>query len=429
MDIIRKKMHSGMQWFFNRALIIKLLVLCISLGVGWFIYQKISAQKAATPQYQTANAVRGTIVSSVTASGSVATSNSTSVTTQASGVITKVYVKDGDNVQSGAAIAQIDLDLQGKQRAAQSYASYQGAKNALKTAQDKYFSLRSSMMTTWKTYMEIAQNSTYQNSDTSPNIANRNLPQFYSVSDDWLQTEADYKNQEAVIAQLQTSLTNAWLSYQQTSPTIYAPITGTITGLSLQIGSFITAQSNSSGGSTSQRIANVVTTASPTITVNLTEIDTPKVTIGNKATITFDAFPGKTCSGSVISIDTVGTVSSGVTSYPTTIKLDIPDPRIYSNMGAQATIITDSKSDALLIPSSSIKSDNGDIFVLLMDKNGQPQHNAVEIGISSDTKTEIISGLSEGDTVITGSTTPAVSTQKTNGQSGSIFGGGLRMGR
>jgi macrolide-specific efflux system membrane fusion protein len=430
MDIIRKKVSSGIHWLFNTALLVKLLILMLLVGGGWFLYQKLSSKKTGAPQYQTATVERGTIISSVTATGMVATSNSTSVTTQASGVINKIYVKDGDSVKSGDIIADIDLDLQGKQRAAQSYASYQSAKNSLQTAKDKYYTLQSSMMTKWKTYMDTAQNSTYQNADKSPNTYMRNLPQFYATMDDWLATEADYKNQEAAIAQGQTSLNNTWLSYQQTSPTVYAPITGTITGFSLQVGSFITAQSNSSGGSTSQRIANVVTTAPPTVTVSLTEIDTPKVKIGNKATVTFDALPNKTFTGNVVSIDTVGAVTSGVTSYPATIKLDVPDASIYSNMGAQATIITASKSDVLMVPSASIQTSDGSSNVQILTKSGQFEQNAVETGISSDTQTEIISGLSEGDVVITSSingttngATNGTSAGRT-GQTGSIFGGG-----
>jgi len=429
MGIIRK-IFSVFGWIWRLPIVVKIILVGVIAGTGWFFYPKLTASSSSKPQYQTAKVERGTIIASVTATGTVATSNSTSVTTQASGVISKIYVKDGDTLKSGDKIADIDLDLQGKQRAAQSYASYQSAKNSLQTAKDKYYTLQSSMMTKWKTYMDTAQSSFYQNADKSP-TENRNLPQFYSIMDDWLATEADYKNQEAAIAQSQTALNNAWLSYQQTSPTIYAPISGTVTGLSLQVGSFITAQTNSSGTSTAQRIANIVTSAPPTITVSLTEVDTPKVTIGNKATVTFDALPGKTFTGSVVSIDTVGVVSSGVTSYPATIKLDVPDASIYSNMGAQATIITDSKTDTLFIPSSSIQSENGSSSVRILTKNGQVEQNAVETGISSDTQTEIISGLSEGDTIIT-STTNGTATQQTgNNTSGSIFGGGGfgRMGR
>lgn len=416
--------------FFKRIpLPLSILFLLILLSGIWFGYTKIRSSSTQAVQYQTAVVEKGTIISSISVSGTVATSNSTTVTTQASGVISKIYVKDGDSVSSGDKIAEIDLDLEGKQRAAQSYASYQSAKNSLQSAQDKYYSLQSALMTKWKSYMDTAQNSTYENPDESPNEANRNLPEFYSIKDDWLAAEAEYKNQENVIAQAQTSLTNAWLSYQQTSSTVYAPISGTITGLSLQVGSFITAQSNSSGGSASQAIANVVTTAPPTITVNLTEIDTPKVEIGDKVTVTIDALPDKTFTGTVVSINTVGSVSSGVTTYPATIRLDVPDPAIFSNMAAEANIIVATSNDTLIVPSSAVKKEDKTPYVQIM-KNGQPETNAVEIGISNTTQTEILSGLAQGDVIVTGVKTNGSSNGNTT-STRSVFssmGGGMRVG-
>ncbi|MCJ7826206.1 hypothetical protein MUP56_01150, partial [Patescibacteria group bacterium] len=95
MDIIRKKVSSGIHWFFATRFLVKLIIIILLIGGGWFLYQKLSSKKTSTPQYQTGAVERGTVISSVTATGQVATSNSTSVTTQASGVISKIYVKDG----------------------------------------------------------------------------------------------------------------------------------------------------------------------------------------------------------------------------------------------------------------------------------------------------------------------------------------------
>lgn len=406
---------------FLTILFVALLAIAIAIG-GWKLFSK----KSTAVSYQTASVERGTLVSSISVSGSVATSNSTTVTTQASGVISKIYVKDGDLVKAGDKIAEIDLDLQGKQRQSQAYASYQSAQASLNNANTKMYTLQSSMFTKWKTFTDLAENSTYTNSDGSPNTQNRELAQFISTNDDWLATEADYKNQQLVIAQAQTSLSNAWLSYQQASSTVYAPISGTVTGLSLQVGSFITAQSNSSGGSASQSIANIVTTAPPTITVNLTEVDTPKITIGDKATITIDALPDKTFTGTVVSINTVGAVSSGVTTYPATIKLDTTDPAIFSNMAAEANIVIAASTDTLIVPSSAVKKQDDAYYVEIM-KNGKPEQNAVEVGISSSSETEILSGLNESDVVVTGTKTVTQTTTQTKSVFSSFGGGGGGM--
>lgn len=386
-----------------------------------FAVWKTLGNREGKQKYQTTQVEKGTLVISVTASGQVLQANSATVDTKASGVVSKIYVENGQKVQTGDKVAEIDLDLEGRQRASQALASYESAKNALETAKYNYYALQSDMLTKWKTYMDTAQNSTYQNPDGSPKTDTRQLPQFVSTSDDWLTTEAKYKNQENVVNQAQISLSSAWLSYQQTSLTVYAPITGTVTGLALQIGSVLTAQSNSSGTSTAQKIASIQTGAPPMIQVNLSQVDTPKVKIGNKATLTLDAFLGKTFTGQVVSVDTIGAVSSGVTTYPAVIKLDTEAPGVFSNMTASASIITNVKDNALLVPSGAVQANNGESTVRIL-RNGQVFSTPVEIGDSNNTQTEIASGINEGDIVVTSiSATGTSRTIRTQG--GSVFGG------
>jgi HlyD family secretion protein len=367
------------------------------------------------------------LVVSISASGQISAANSASVTTQTSGVVSKIYVTNGQKVKAGDPIALMDLDLDGKQRSTQAYASYLGAKNSLDSANANYYSLQSTLFTQWDTYMKKAQNSTYTNPDGSPNADQRNLPGFASTNDDWLAAEAKFKVQQGTIAQAQTALSSAWSTYQQSSPTIYAPISGTVTGLSLQIGSVLNAQTSSTGNSTSQRIANIVTDAAPQVTVQLAQIDAPKVKIGNKVTVTLDAFPEKTYTGTIISIDTVGSISSNVTAYPAIIKLDSASSDIYSNMTATANIITQTRDDVVLVPSAAIQTQNGVTSVRIM-KNTVVSTVPVEIGASNDTETEIVSGLSEGDVVVTGSSSPTSTSTSSTTSPFSALGGRGGMG-
>lgn len=417
---VKNTLIDGKNWFFKGSVFFKLFILALIVAIGWFTVSKFLGTRTQQTQYQTTKAEKGTLTIVVTASGQVSQANSATVSTKASGVVKKIYVENGQTVKTGQKIAEIDLDLEGKQRSASAWSSYQSAKNSLDTAKTAYFTLQSDMLTKWKAYMDIAQTSLYQNSDGSPKTDTRQLPQFMSTDDDWLATEAKYKQQESVIAQAQTALNSSWLSYQQTSSTVYAPISGTVTGLSLQIGSVLTAQSNTSGTATAQKIASIQTDASPIISVNLTQIDTPKVKIDNKVTLTFDAFPGKTFTGKVISIDTIGSVSSGVTTYPAVIKLDSEASDIFSNMTATANIITQIKDDVILIPLNAVQTQNGQPVVRVL-KNGKIEQVEVEKGLSSSTQIEIVSGLNEGDIVITSLTSSSVSNG--NSQTQSPFGG------
>lgn len=424
-------MKNFFKDLFSRAiklnLIIKIIIVVLFFGGGWFIFSKIISSNTKTATYQTEVAEKGNLVVTVTGSGQVSTSNNGTVSTLATGVVSKVYVQDGDEVKTGDKIAEVELDLQGQQNANQALSSYQSARNTVDTAKANMFSTQSTMFTNWDTFMKIAQNGTYQYEDGSPNNINRSLPEFHIANDNWLSAEAKYKIQQNVVNQSQIALSASWSQYQQTSPTIYAPISGVVSGLSLQEGSVIVASTNSNSAQSATKIASVKTKALPTVSINLTEIDVPKIHLGDKATVTFDAFSDKTFTGKVISIDTSGIVSSGVTSYPAVIKLDVESSSILPNMAASANIITATKDSILLVPATSIKKQaDGTTYVQIL-KNNKPVDVTVEVGLSSDTQTEIVSGLIEGNAVITGtvSTTRTSQTSSAGSQSPfSSFGGG-----
>ena len=416
-------------WFWKKSWLIKIIALFMFVGGGWLVYSQLTPNQSAQPTYKTSQVEKGTLVVSLSASGQVASANSGEVKTSAAGVVKKIYVSNDQEVTSGAKIAEIELDQTAKQKYTQALASYQSAKNQLASAQAALYTTQSDMFTQWEAYMDKAQNATYQNADGSANTEKRTLTDFRITSNDWLASEAKYKIQQEAITQAQTSLSSAWMSLQQLSPTIIAPISGKVTGLSLQVGSVLTSQQTTSGTDTAQKIASIQTDAVPTITVNLTEVDIPKVEVGNKATITFTAFPDKTFTGEVISIDTVGSVSSGVTTYPAVIKLDSQVEKMLPNMSADANIITKTVTDTLLVPASSVQTKDGVSTVQVVQDN-KITSVTVEIGESTTSQVEIISGLAEGDTIVTSTVKATSTTQSTS--SSSVFssmggmGGGPR---
>ncbi|MCR4277231.1 MAG: efflux RND transporter periplasmic adaptor subunit [Candidatus Roizmanbacteria bacterium] len=425
MQKIIGKTSTFFQQIKKLSLIKKIILLTVILIVGYFSISKLFFDNKNQTSYQTEEVVKGNLIVTVTGSGSVASTNSSNITTSATGVVKNIYVKDGDVVKTGDKIAELDLDLEGQQKSSQAWASYQSAKNSLQTAKDNLYTVQSDLYTKWQSHFDLATNSLYENSDGTPNTPERESQTDYKVSEDnWLASEAKYKAQQKAIEQSQTSLNTAWYAYQQASPIIYAPISGTVSGLSLQIGTVINSQSSSNTSATTNKIANIKTSALPTLSINLTEIDVPKIKIDDKATITFDAFSDKTFTGKVISIDMVGSVSSGVTNYPTVILLDTNSNTILPNMGVSANIITNTKDDVLLISSSAIKTNSDGANYVQIMKNGKPIDQIIKIGLASDSQTEIISGLSEGDTVITSTTqTTSTTTQQTKSVFGS-FGGG-----
>jgi HlyD family secretion protein len=197
---------------------------------------------------------------------------------------------------------------------------------------------------------------------------------------------------------------------------VYAPFDGVVATFTAQVGE----PSGSSIGTliTKQKLA----------TISLNEVDIAKIKLGQKATLTFDAIDVLTITGVVSEIDSIGTVSQGVVSYSVKIGLDVGDDRIKPGMSVSATIITDMAQDVITVPTSAIKTQNGTSYVETFDSplvtaatgvQGStslklPNQVEVTLGLVGDSSTEIISGLKEGDIVVTKTISGVASTTKTS---------------
>ncbi len=209
----------------------------------------------------------------------------------------------------------------------------------------------------------------------------------------------------------------------------------------------IIAKVNNKKGDSISASAAIVTLISKQkiATIILNEIDVAKAKVGQKATLTFDAIDGLSMTGEVAEIDSIGTVTQGVVTYNIKIALDTEDDRVKSGMSVSAAVITNAKQNVILAPNSAVKQQGGAPYVELAEGNipsssgssssgvvlvSAPRNQAVEVGASNDTMTEIISGLNEGDNVVTRTITAASSTATTTQSSGlripGLTGGGGR---
>lgn len=372
-----------------------LIILGIVILLIIFIFIKKNSQKKE--RYQTVKPTRETLIESVSASGQIINSSSQIVYTQATGIIKKVFVKNDQIVKKGDKILEIELDQQGQQKYQLALSNYLSAKNNLETAQINLYTLQAEMFDKWEDFYNLAISSTYQNPDGTPNENNRQLPEFLISKNNWLAAEAKYKNQQNQISQAQAALSNAWLNYQLVSPIVTASTDGRVADLIYQEGMMI---SNSiSDSSLGTKIAMIKNQSLPFGKFSVSEIDVLKIKSGQKAIIIIDALSEKTYTGEVIAIDKTGEVSSSVVSYPLTIKFDTQEEEILPNMSARANIIINKKNNVLTVPSSAVINQNNLTYVRVL-KNNKVIMAPVEIGISSETKTEIINGVSENDEVI-----------------------------
>src|SRR6185437_8726262 len=102
------------------------VILVVVLLLLWFAGSKVFGRKSTTPQYQTATAQRGSIISTVNESGNVSASSQTEVTSPSDGLIQQVYVKNGETVQAGQKLFSVKSTAT-PQIKASAYASYENA--------------------------------------------------------------------------------------------------------------------------------------------------------------------------------------------------------------------------------------------------------------------------------------------------------------
>ena len=278
----------------------------------------------------------------------------------------------------------------------------------------------------------ITTHQTILNSDTSK--TNSDLTNLLSTQtnikndkDAFPSTNLDLQSSELSVTQKQNALQdakNALADYY-----VYAPFDGTIASVPVVV-----------GDSASSTLGTIITSQQVAV-MSLNEVDVAKLSLGQKATLTFDAVPDLTITGKVVQIDSIGTVSSGVVNYNVKISFDTNDSRVKPGMSVNATIITNIKQNVLTVANSAVKtlpaqaSQNETSYVETFDTalstpligvQGSPSivlpiKKDVLVGISNDTVTEISSGVKEGDIIVTKTITGTSTTKTTSTKS--ILGG------
>ncbi|MDO8617543.1 MAG: efflux RND transporter periplasmic adaptor subunit [Candidatus Uhrbacteria bacterium] len=251
------------------------------------------------------------------------------------------------------------------------------------------------------------------------------LKQAAARPEDVAIARAQIQNAEAQVLAAETALQNR---------TVVAPFYGRVGNIAVRVGQQIGPGD----------ILAVLVADDFMAQVSLNEVDAANIKSGQRASLTFDAIPDFTLSGRVSDIDLVGSAVQGVVTYQTKISFDVSDARLKPGMSVTAAIITDSKADILEVPSTAVKTQNGQSFVEVVNASADQQAGTetnnraivltqptvrqnVTIGITNNQMTEIRGGLTEGTWVVTRTVQPTMATTQPTGNSAirlPNFGGG-----
>ncbi len=192
----------------------------------------------------------------------------------------------------------------------------------------------------------------------------------------------DVKAAEARVSALEATLKMRYVE---------APFSGTITNLGSKTGDQVNP------GTVAFQIDDL---SQLLVDVDIAEVDINSIKIGQSATITFDAIQTKSYDGKVVEVARIGTAGQGVVNFKVTIALTDPDELVLPGMTAAVNIIVHQLDNVLLIPNRAVRLLEGNRVVYVLQNNTAVPVN-IELGASSDTDSELVSGdLKEGDLII-----------------------------
>ncbi|HOZ81077.1 MAG TPA: efflux RND transporter periplasmic adaptor subunit, partial [Candidatus Woesebacteria bacterium] len=224
----------------KKVLIIIAVVAALIFGVF-----KITTSKKTTTQSQTYSVTKGTLVTSISATGTITSGNSTNITTSASGTVSEVFVKNGDSIKKDQKIATLILDDSSKTKQSNAYAAYLKAKEAVATAVAAKVTADIQMWTDHQAHLTaLGVQSTMNSNNTNPKTSQVYTAEERMVIDktvdqaylNFKASELKYQNAPAAITNAKVNLASAYNDYLNNSATILAPADGVVNNLTLAPG-------------------------------------------------------------------------------------------------------------------------------------------------------------------------------------------------
>jgi multidrug efflux pump subunit AcrA (membrane-fusion protein) len=264
------------------------------------------------------------------------------------------------------------------------------------------------------------------------------------------QDEAAVSQAEATVVADQKAL-NATILIAPTAGTVTAidgsvgsTVTGTSTSVDRSGTSSSAASSSSAAGAAAGAAAGSSTSTSTAfvtidsvdkldVVASFAEADATKLAVGQPATITLPALPQTEVAGRVISVASAPTVVNNVVTYAVTVALTNPPTNVKQGMTANASVVNQTRSNVLLLPTAAITT-TGPVSTVELQQNGKTVVTRVTTGLVGNSSTEIVSGLKKGDVVVLPTVTIATGGASTTtgpagfGGAGGLGGAGLGGG-
>lgn len=390
----------------TRIIIISAVVVVIVLIVG--VAVAFSHGSSKIDPSKLSKVEKGDLAKSVVATGKVEPITKVEVKSKASGIVKKLYVEYGDRVKKGQLLAQLDkIEIEAgveQSRAALlaaqanlkgSEADFERAKvdaegpdvPLLKRAYDRNLEMQRGGVVSQSALDDAEKD--YRMAVNKQNVARAQMTVLQAKI---AQSQAQVAEDQANLKQLEEQL-----SYTD----IVSPIDGIVLSRDVEMGDAVS--SILVLGSSATLVMTIGDTSQVYVKGKVDESDIGRVYLKQPARIKVESFKDKTFNGVVTKISPMGVEKDNVTTFEVRVSIDNPGGELKAEMTANAEIILDEHKNVLQIPEGAIIYDKDrKASIETPDPKGKDGQRkvAINIGISNGAKTEVLSGLKEGDQVI-----------------------------
>jgi HlyD family secretion protein len=344
---------------------------------------------------------RRDLVATVTANGQIQPKRKVDISADVSGRVVALAVEEGQMVERGDLLLRIDpTTFQAavrRQQAAVSQARAQASQSEASLLQARQALARSERLAQSEELISAAD---LEDARTRVSVA-----------------EAQYQAARYAIESAEAALSEARDQLRKT--TIVAPMSGRVTRLNIEEGETAIVGTMNNPGSLLLTVADL---AEMEARVKVDETDVPGISFGDSATVRIDAYPAETFTGRVTRISNSALRAQGQgqqadgtsVDFEIVITLDAPPVDLRPDLSTTAEIVTARRDGALAVPilaltvrdteGRRLAGDGGStetegVFVV---ENGRAVFRPVQVGIAGNRHFEIVDGLEEGETVVSG---------------------------
>ncbi len=387
-----------------------MIITIVSLAVVALVVVAVAATRGGTKIDPTklAKVERGDIVKSVVATGKVTPITKVEIKSKASGIVKKLYVDTGDHVKQGQLLAELDkieIEAQVNSAQAQLLSSQANLKSAEADEKRAEVDAEGVDIPTLQRAYERAQEMSKDGVVSQATLDDAQRSYIMAVNKrDVARAQLTVNKAKVAQAQAQVKKDEASLKQfeeQLSYTTITAPIDGVVLSRDVEVGDAVSSILVLGSGAT--LVMTLGDTSEVYVKGKVDESDIGKVYLGQPARIRVETFKDKIFTGHVTKISPMGVEKDNVTTFEVRVSINNPGGELKAEMTANAEIMLDEHKNVLMIPEGAIlydKDKKASVDIPVPSAKDGMKKIPVNIGISNGVKTEIVSGLKQGEQVV-----------------------------